>query len=128
MPGVSCGLELCRRREHPSRSRRRPSTARRRVSRRPTAASRYDEAMATAGQRPHGDVARGVTTRGTWRTNCGRRARCAPSCRTTFARTVAEGTICAMATQRFLTLADVAEVLNISASQTYALVRSGELE
>ncbi|MET0992513.1 MAG: helix-turn-helix domain-containing protein [Lacisediminihabitans sp.] len=28
---------------------------------------------------------------------------------------------------RFLTLADVAEVLNISASQTYALVRSGEL-
>jgi excisionase family DNA binding protein len=29
---------------------------------------------------------------------------------------------------RFLTLADVAEVLNISASQTYALVRSGELE
>ncbi|MCU1659606.1 MAG: hypothetical protein JWO57_4262 [Pseudonocardiales bacterium] len=33
-----------------------------------------------------------------------------------------------MATQRFLTLADVAEVLNISASQTYALVRSGELE
>jgi excisionase family DNA binding protein len=29
---------------------------------------------------------------------------------------------------RFLTLADVAEVLNISASQTYALVRNGELE
>lgn len=28
---------------------------------------------------------------------------------------------------RFLTLADVAEVLNISASQAYALVRSGEL-
>ena len=28
---------------------------------------------------------------------------------------------------RFLTLADVAEVLNISAAQTYALVRSGEL-
>jgi excisionase family DNA binding protein len=28
---------------------------------------------------------------------------------------------------RFLQLADVAEVLNISASQTYALVRSGEL-
>ena len=28
---------------------------------------------------------------------------------------------------RFLTLADVAEVLNISDSQTYALVRSGEL-
>ena len=32
-----------------------------------------------------------------------------------------------MSGQRFLTLADVAEVLNISASQTYALVRSGEL-
>ncbi len=32
-----------------------------------------------------------------------------------------------MAADRFLTLADVAEVLNISASQTYALVRSGEL-
>jgi excisionase family DNA binding protein len=29
---------------------------------------------------------------------------------------------------RFLTLPDVADVLNISASQTYALVRSGELE
>ncbi|CAN5270055.1 hypothetical protein BH11ACT3_BH11ACT3_22250 [soil metagenome] len=28
---------------------------------------------------------------------------------------------------RFLTLADVAEVLNVSVSQTYALVRSGEL-
>ncbi|MFL6139067.1 MAG: helix-turn-helix domain-containing protein [Frankiaceae bacterium] len=28
---------------------------------------------------------------------------------------------------RFLQLADVAEVLNISASQAYALVRSGEL-
>jgi excisionase family DNA binding protein len=28
---------------------------------------------------------------------------------------------------RFLQLSDVAEVLNISASQTYALVRSGEL-
>ncbi len=28
---------------------------------------------------------------------------------------------------RFLTLADVAEVLNISASQAYALVRTGEL-
>ncbi|MET0740017.1 MAG: helix-turn-helix domain-containing protein [Candidatus Nanopelagicales bacterium] len=28
---------------------------------------------------------------------------------------------------RFLTLTDVAEVLNISASQTYALVRNGEL-
>ncbi|WP_294565713.1 helix-turn-helix domain-containing protein [uncultured Arthrobacter sp.] len=32
-----------------------------------------------------------------------------------------------MAEKRFLTLADVAEVLNISSSQTYALVRSGEL-
>ena len=29
--------------------------------------------------------------------------------------------------RRFLHLADVAEVLNISAAQTYALVRSGEL-
>lgn len=28
---------------------------------------------------------------------------------------------------RFLTVADVAEVLNVSASQAYALVRSGEL-
>jgi excisionase family DNA binding protein len=33
-----------------------------------------------------------------------------------------------MATDRFLTLTDVAEVLNISMSQTYALVRSGELK
>ncbi|MEO6204315.1 MAG: helix-turn-helix domain-containing protein [Mycobacteriales bacterium] len=32
-----------------------------------------------------------------------------------------------MATQRFLQLTDVSEILNISASQTYALVRSGEL-
>jgi excisionase family DNA binding protein len=32
-----------------------------------------------------------------------------------------------MANERFLTLSDVAEVLNISASQTYALVRRGEL-
>jgi excisionase family DNA binding protein len=32
-----------------------------------------------------------------------------------------------MVEKRFLTLADVAEVLNISSSQTYALVRSGEL-
>lgn len=31
------------------------------------------------------------------------------------------------ATPRFLQLADVAEVLNISAAQVYALVRSGEL-
>jgi excisionase family DNA binding protein len=29
--------------------------------------------------------------------------------------------------RRFLTLADVSEVLNISASQAYALVRNGEL-
>lgn len=29
--------------------------------------------------------------------------------------------------ERFLQLADVADILNISASQTYALVRSGEL-
>lgn len=33
-----------------------------------------------------------------------------------------------MATQRFLTLADVAEILAISASQTYALVRNDELK
>lgn len=32
-----------------------------------------------------------------------------------------------MADSRFLTLSDVAEVLNISDSQTYALVRSGAL-
>lgn len=32
-----------------------------------------------------------------------------------------------MTQQRFLTLTDVGEILNISASQTYALVRSGEL-
>ena len=30
--------------------------------------------------------------------------------------------------ERFLTLGDVAEVLNISASQTYALVRNNELK
>jgi excisionase family DNA binding protein len=33
-----------------------------------------------------------------------------------------------MASDRFLTLTDVAEVLNISMSQTYALVRNQELE
>ena len=33
-----------------------------------------------------------------------------------------------MTSERFLTLSDVADILNISASQTYALVRSGELE
>ena len=32
-----------------------------------------------------------------------------------------------MADRRFLQLADVAEILNISSSQTYALVRQGEL-
>lgn len=31
-------------------------------------------------------------------------------------------------TDRFLTLADVAEILNISTSQSYALVRSGDLQ
>ncbi len=31
------------------------------------------------------------------------------------------------AVQRFLTLADVAEILNISAAQAYALVRGGDL-
>jgi excisionase family DNA binding protein len=32
-----------------------------------------------------------------------------------------------MAQQRFLTLADVAEILNVSATQARALVRSGDL-
>lgn len=32
-----------------------------------------------------------------------------------------------MATPRFLRLTDVAEILNISAAQAYALVRSGDL-
>lgn len=32
-----------------------------------------------------------------------------------------------MPSDRFLTLSDVADILNISASQTYALVRSGSL-
>jgi excisionase family DNA binding protein len=32
------------------------------------------------------------------------------------------------AAQRFLTLADVSDVLNISVSQVYALVRNGDLE
>jgi len=32
-----------------------------------------------------------------------------------------------MEASRFLQLSDVAEILNISAAQTYALVRSGEL-
>ena len=35
-------------------------------------------------------------------------------------------TLCAVA-PRFLTLADVTEILNISAAQAYSLVRSGEL-
>jgi excisionase family DNA binding protein len=34
----------------------------------------------------------------------------------------------AMGDARFMTLGDVADVLNISASQTYALVRSGDLK
>ncbi|MCU1599565.1 MAG: binding domain protein excisionase family [Frankiales bacterium] len=33
-----------------------------------------------------------------------------------------------MAVPRFLQLSDVAEVLNISASQTYALVRNGDIK
>lgn len=33
-----------------------------------------------------------------------------------------------MGNERFLTLADVAEILNISDSQTYALVRNQDLE
>ena len=33
-----------------------------------------------------------------------------------------------MSSERFLTLAEVAEELNISVSQTYALVRSGDLQ
>jgi len=37
------------------------------------------------------------------------------------------GTVDVGALGRFLTLADTAEILNISASQAYALVRSGEL-
>ena len=33
-----------------------------------------------------------------------------------------------MTSDRFLTLADVAEILHMSASQTYALVRGGDLQ
>jgi len=33
-----------------------------------------------------------------------------------------------MTNERFLTLADVGDILNISQSQTYALVRSGDLK
>lgn len=44
-------------------------------------------------------------------------------------RAVTEGEKChtARVPRRFLTLADVAETLNVSASQVYALVRNGEL-
>jgi excisionase family DNA binding protein len=41
--------------------------------------------------------------------------------------TPASGSPGSRAVGRFLTLADTAEVLNISVSQAYALVRSGEL-
>lgn len=53
-----------------------------------------------------------------------------PACQTgsTLIATL-EGCADAMAAeQRFLTLADVAEVLNISVSQAYALVRNNELQ
>ncbi len=33
-----------------------------------------------------------------------------------------------MTAERFLTLADVSEILNVSTSQAYALVRSGDLQ
>ena len=33
-----------------------------------------------------------------------------------------------MTSERFMTLPDVAEILNISTSQTYALVRSGDFD
>ena len=33
-----------------------------------------------------------------------------------------------MGTERFLTLPETAEILNVTVSQTYALVRSGELK
>jgi excisionase family DNA binding protein len=44
-------------------------------------------------------------------------------------RLITQGQEChtARVSRRFLTLADVAEILNVSASQVYALVRSGEL-
>jgi excisionase family DNA binding protein len=38
-----------------------------------------------------------------------------------------DGTLRRVTTRRFLTLPDVAEVLNTTANQVYALVRSGEL-
>ena len=54
--------------------------------------------------------------RGTPRTeHCGQTGPSASACHT------------AVMPSRFLTLADVTEVLNISAPQAYALVRSGEL-
>jgi len=40
----------------------------------------------------------------------------------------APATLTPMASDRFLTLTDVAEVLNISISQAYALVRNKEIE
>ncbi len=46
-----------------------------------------------------------------WRATAGYRRRTAPN----------------MAQRRFLQLSDVAEILNISAAQTYALVRNGDL-
>jgi excisionase family DNA binding protein len=42
-------------------------------------------------------------------------------------REVARWQTCRVPTPRFLQLADVAEVLNISSAQVYALVRSGDL-
>lgn len=33
-----------------------------------------------------------------------------------------------MTNERFLTMADVADILNISSAQTYALLRSGDLQ
>ena len=65
---------------------------------------------------------RGPSESGLWMTGAH-----APNCHNGAGAARREGQSQPMA-QRFLTLADVAEVLNISASQTYALVRSGELE
>jgi len=42
-------------------------------------------------------------------------------------RPLSDATLLAMDAPRFLQLSDVAEILNISSAQTYALVRSGEL-
>ncbi|MCU1673766.1 MAG: binding domain protein excisionase family [Frankiales bacterium] len=44
-----------------------------------------------------------------------------------FAMSIPSGEESTVAAERFLQLADVADILNISSSQTYALVRSGEL-